>query len=261
MCKDCGCQDALRDKLGHHHHHHHHGDHDSDQNDNHYHGHSKTLTVEQHVLQKNDDIAHRNWHWLDDHGVMTLNMMSSPGAGKTALLAATLAELKNKLSIAVLVGDQQTDHDAMRLRTDGVKVKQINTHSSCHLDATMIQKELGQSVTGDEDLLIIENVGNLVCPAAFDLGEKQKIALLSVTEGEDKPAKYPVLFHDADIILITKIDLVPHLEWRREMAIKYIRQVNSNASILELSATTGEGMQAWYDYLLQLVATTRENAA
>lgn len=262
MCKDCGCQDALHDKLAHHHHHHHH-DHHGDHTHSHDHsaGGSRTLTVEQNVLQKNDDIAHSNWHWLDDHKVVTLNMMSSPGAGKTALLEATLERLKERIEISVLVGDQQTDNDARRLQTQGVKVKQINTHSSCHLDAAMIQKELGGFVSGSEDLLIIENVGNLVCPAAFDLGEKQKVALLCVTEGEDKPAKYPVLFHDADIILISKTDLVPHLDWSREKAIQYIRQVNAEAEIIELSARTGAGMDSWCDYLLRIAAPATKSAA
>jgi hydrogenase nickel incorporation protein HypB len=259
MCRDCGCQDALKDKLAHHHHHDH--DHSHGHHHDHIEGESKTLTVEQNVLRKNDDIAHRNWHWLDDHGVMTLNIMSSPGAGKTALLEATLKELKDRITIAVLVGDQQTDNDAKRLQVNGVQVKQINTHSSCHLDAAMIQKELGGFVSGDEDLLIIENVGNLVCPAAFELGEKQKVAVLSVTEGEDKPAKYPVLFHDADLILVSKIDLVPHLDWDRDAALQYIRQVNAKANIIELSAKTGEGMDGWCDYLIGLGAESNKSVA
>jgi hydrogenase nickel incorporation protein HypB len=256
MCKDCGCQDALKGKSMHHHHHH-----DHDHTHTHAKDGSRTLTLEQNVLQKNDDIAHRNWHWLDDHCVMALNIMSSPGAGKTALLEATLAKLKDRLKIAVLVGDQQTDNDARRLQTEGVQVKQINTYSSCHLDAAMIQKELGSFVNGDEDLLIIENVGNLVCPAAFDLGEKQKVALLSVTEGEDKPVKYPVLFHDADVILISKIDLIPHLDWDRQATLNYIRQVNTKAEVIELSAKTGEGMDTWCDYLLQVKAVAAKSAA
>ncbi|MBN1378790.1 MAG: hydrogenase nickel incorporation protein HypB [Gammaproteobacteria bacterium] len=260
MCKDCGCQDALKGKLAHHQHHQHHHDHSHGHDHAHIEADSKTLTIEQNVLQKNDDIAHHNWHWLDDHRVITLNMMSSPGAGKTALLEATLTRLKDRIKISILVGDQQTDHDAKRLQAKGVHVKQINTYSSCHLDAAMIQKELGGFVSGHEDLLIIENVGNLVCPAAFDLGEKQKIALLSVTEGEDKPAKYPVLFHDADVIVITKVDLVPHLDWDRQAAIKYIRQVNSKADVIELSAKTGAGMDSWCDYLLRMQTLTEKSA-
>lgn len=249
MCRDCGCQSALEDKLAHVHGHHHGHTHSHDHSHDHTDTHSKTLSIEQNVLRKNDDIAHRNWHWLDDRQIMTLNLMSSPGAGKTTLLQTTIADLKDKMNIAILVGDQQTDHDARRLESEGARVKQINTHSSCHLDAAMIEKELGQFVNGEEDLLIIENVGNLVCPAAFDLGEKQKVALLSVTEGEDKPAKYPVLFHDADIILITKTDLVPHLDWDRDAALNYIREINPKAEIVELSAKTGEGMEQWYHYL------------
>ncbi len=255
MCKDCGCQDALKTKLDHHHHHQH------DHSHQHSHADAKTLTVEQSVLHKNDVIAHQNWHWLDDQGVMAVNIMSSPGAGKTALLETTLTKLKAKLNISVLVGDQQTDNDARRLQTAGVQVKQINTYSSCHLDANMIQKELGDFISGNEDLLLIENVGNLVCPAAFDLGEKHKVAILCVTEGEDKPSKYPVLFHDADIILITKVDLIPHLDWDREVAYKAIRQVNSNAKVIELSAKSGAGVDDWCDALLGLGSKTKQDVA
>ena len=178
-----------------------------------------------------------------------VNLISSPGSGKTALLERTMVDIGKELNCSVLVGDQQTDNDAARLLDSGAKVKQINTYSSCHLDAVMVKKELGTFVTGDEDLLIIENIGNLVCPAAFDLGEDEKIALLSTTEGEDKPIKYPVLFNRATTVVITKMDLEPYLDWSLDKTKKYIRQVNPKAKIICLSSKTCEGMDQWYEYL------------
>ncbi len=242
MCEDCGCHEgnekAYFDKEKHSHDHAH----------DHQH---KTVDLELSVLAKNDHIAHHNWHWLDDNHVTAVNMMSSPGSGKTYLLEKTLAALKGKLNVTVLVGDQQTNNDAERLMGKGGNVKQINTVSSCHLDAAMIEKELGSFVDGSEDLLIIENVGNLVCPAAFKLGEKHRVALLSTTEGEDKTIKYPVLFHSADVILITKTDLIPHLEWNLDKALQYLKQVNPKAKVIQVSAKNGEGMSEWIDYLMQ----------
>lgn len=174
-----------------------------------------------------------------------VNIISSPGSGKTALLERTLETLRGKVSCAVIVGDQQTDNDARRLTGRGAPVRQIETRSSCHLNAEQIERFL-PTVAGDgATLLFVENVGNLVCPAAFDLGEACKIALLSVTEGEDKPLKYPVLFHDAPLVVITKIDLVPHLDWDRARCHAAIRAVRPDARIVEVSAKTGEGMEAW----------------
>jgi hydrogenase nickel incorporation protein HypB len=175
--------------------------------------------------------------------------MSSPGSGKTTLLEKTLGRLPAGLRPAVLVGDQETDLDAQRLRGTGGRVKQINTYSSCHLDAAMIARELAAHEEDPVNMLLIENVGNLVCPAAFDLGEHVRVAVLSVTEGEDKPVKYPVLFNNADAVVITKIDLVPHLDWDRDACHSYIRKSGSRARIIELSARTGEGMDAWIRYL------------
>lgn len=237
MCEDCGCHDANQEYFHKH-------DHD--------HTHSKVVEIEQNVLQKNNEIAHSNHHWFHDHNMKVVNLISSPGSGKTTLLEKTLETINNKKKIAILVGDQQTDHDAMRLLDKGGNVKQINTYSSCHLDASMIQKELGHFINGEEDLLLIENIGNLVCPAAFDLGENQKIALLSTTEGEDKPIKYPVLFHNAKLVVITKTDLIPHLDWSMEKTKQYIKQVNPKATVIAVSAKTGEGMDSFCDYLLSL---------
>lgn len=240
MCRDCGCEEGNAK-------HHYHGngrDHEVQTR--------KTLDLEHSIMHKNDAIAHENWHFFDDHGITCVNLMSSPGAGKTFLLEKTLQALSHKLSVAVLVGDQQTDYDALRLENKGGKVKQINTHASCHLDAAMIQRELGCFVDGSEDLLIIENVGNLVCPAAFNLGSRKKIALLSIPEGEDKPVKYPTLFHDADLILMTKIDLANVLDWNRKRAHDFVRQVNQKAEIFDISAKTGEGLNSWLEYLVQI---------
>ncbi len=248
MCKDCGCGDAN------HAHGHRHVDtegreywhtHEHDQE----HEHGRTIVVEKDVLSRNDAIARDNRQWLDARRITAFNLMSSPGAGKTALLEKTLAMLPHGLHPAVLVGDQETDLDARRLRAAGERVKQINTYSSCHLDAAMIARELGTFVDEHANLLLIENVGNLVCPASFDLGEHVRVAVLSVTEGEDKPVKYPVLFSSADAVVITKTDLIPHLDWNREQCHACIRKSGSRARIIELSARTGEGMDAWIRYL------------
>ena len=236
MCEDCGCEQGNRHYFDHH---------------THAHGEvqKKILVIEQNILQKNNHIAGQNKQWLAKHSMKAVNLISSPGSGKTALLERTMVDIGKELNCSVLVGDQQTDNDAARLLDSGAKVKQINTYSSCHLDAVMVKKELGTFVTGDEDLLIIENIGNLVCPAAFDLGEDEKIALLSTTEGEDKPIKYPVLFNRATTVVITKMDLEPYLDWSLDKTKKYIRQVNPKAKIICLSSKTGEGMDQWYEYL------------
>ncbi len=243
MCKDCGCKEANRHSLIQM------GVKVTKEN---YELPIKTIQLTKSILAKNDEIAMANRNWLKKNNISSVNIMSSPGAGKTFLLEKTLAELSKKKKIAVLVGDQQTDQDYLRLKDHGARAKQINTVSACHLDASMIQKELGTFVNEDDNLLIIENVGNLVCPAAFDLGEGKKIAMLSVTEGEDKPIKYPVLFHNADLVLISKIDLIPYLDWDLNKAYKYIRQINSHVKIIEVSGKTGVGLKEWYDFLLEL---------
>jgi hydrogenase nickel incorporation protein HypB len=235
MCEDCGCQQANKEHF-----HEEHSDH------------SRVVDIETNVLHKNNHIAHHNRHWFEDHKVKVLNLMSSPGTGKTTLLEKTLEKLGTGKKVTLLVGDQKTDHDAERLLGAGGNVKQINTYSSCHLDAQMISNELGGFVSGEEDILIVENIGNLVCPAAFDLGEDQKVALLSTTEGEDKPVKYPVLFNKADLVIITKMDLMPHLDWDLTKTQNYIKQVNPKARIICLSAKSGEGMEEWLEYIRNL---------
>jgi hydrogenase nickel incorporation protein HypB len=202
------------------------------------------------LMQTNDDIAQANRLWLYNHNIKAYNIISSPGSGKTYLLEKTLAALKSDLSLAVLVGDQCTQNDALRLQKTGVPVKQINTISTCHLDARMIAQELNIFVHDlAPRILLIENVGNLVCPAAFDLGETAKIAILSTTEGEDKPQKYPLLFREAAAVVITKMDLVPHLDWNLAQTIENIRRLNSHAPIFTVSAKTGEGMTAWLHFV------------
>lgn len=236
MCKDCGCQEG---------------------NKRMYFGvlkpEPKKISLEKNVLAKNDQFAESNRAWFKEHNIKTINMMSSPGAGKTFLLEKTLEIFPAIKKVTIITGDQEESYDADRLKDKGATVKQLNTYSSCHLDAQMISKELGESVKPDTNLLIIENVGNLVCPAAFDLGENIKVALLSTTEGEDKPSKYPVLFHTASIIIITKVDLIPHLDWSLEKCLSHIRKVNGNAPVLLLSAKTGEGMNEWINALNNLL--------
>lgn len=265
MCIDCGCGDAVNThdhKHAHDHSHEHRHErghshrgpdgrqywhtHDNDQPE---HEHGRKIRVEQDVLSKNNGIAIENRQWFDRKHITALNLMSSPGAGKTTLLEKTLERLPKDCTVAVLVGDQETDLDAQRLQGRGSLVKQINTYRSCHLDAAMISRELEAYAHANINILLIENIGNLVCPASFDLGEHVRVAVLSVTEGEDKPVKYPVLFNNADVVLITKTDLIPHLDWDRELCHSYIRKSGSRARIIELSARTGEGIDEWLYYL------------
>jgi hydrogenase nickel incorporation protein HypB len=202
----------------------------------------------------NEDQAQKNRLWFYHHGINVFNLISSPGSGKTLLLEKTLLKLKEQIRLAVIVGDQWTQNDAERIQKTAVPVKQINTHSVCHLDAVMIANQLNHFVHDLEPkILFIENVGNLVCPAAFDLGETAKVALISTTEGEDKPQKYPLLFRDASVILITKIDLLPYLDWDLNLAFENIKRLNSRAPIFCLSAKTGEGLSKWTDWLLASV--------
>ncbi|MEO5371762.1 MAG: hydrogenase nickel incorporation protein HypB [Magnetococcus sp. DMHC-1] len=199
-------------------------------------------------------MAEANRRWFVSRNIMAINLISSPGAGKTLLLERTLEYLQGRIPCAVIVGDLQTDRDARRLQGKGAPVHQIETINSCHLDAGQVGRLLPRVVPEGTRLLIIENVGNLVCPAAFDLGEHLKIALLSVTEGEDKPLKYPTLFHQAPVVVITKVDLVPHLTWDMSLCVNNIRQVRPDAKIMALSARDGNGMDAWLHFLEQSVA-------
>jgi hydrogenase nickel incorporation protein HypB len=207
------------------------------------------VQIEEDILGKNNEYAAANRRWFGEHGVLALNLVSSPGSGKTTLLARTVNALQAELALSVIEGDQQTANDAERIRETGVKALQINTGKGCHLDGHMVGHALETLQPDDGSVVFIENVGNLVCPAAFDLGEAHKVVILSVTEGEDKPIKYPDMFHAADLVLLNKIDLLPYLEFDVDRCIEYARRVNPGIRVLQVSATTGAGMDGWYQWL------------
>ena len=207
------------------------------------------VQIEEDILGKNNEYAAANRRWFGEHGVLALNLVSSPGSGKTTLLARTIDALQAELALSVIEGDQQTANDAERIRETGVKALQINTGKGCHLDGHMVGHALETLQPDDGSVVFIENVGNLVCPAAFDLGEAHKVAILSVTEGEDKPVKYPDMFHAADLVLLNKIDLLPYLEFDVDRCIEYARRVNPGIRVLQVSATTGAGMDGWYQWV------------
>jgi hydrogenase nickel incorporation protein HypB len=211
---------------------------------------SRMVQIEQDILSKNNAYAQANRTWFDAHGIFALNLVSSPGSGKTTLLVKTIGQLKDQVTMNVVEGDQQTSNDAERIRATGVTALQINTGKGCHLDGYMVGQAMERLEPADESLFLIENVGNLVCPAAFDLGEHHKVAILSVTEGEDKPLKYPDMFKAADVMLLNKCDLLPHLEFDAKLAEANARRVNPKLVIFRVSATTGEGMEAWVRWIL-----------
>ena len=273
MCTTCGCP-STDHKHDHQHDHDHEHNHDHDHDNHHTHdgehhhshghhghhgkhsqshdvGHGKrtTIAIEEDILGKNNRLAGFNRALFKDKGIFVLNLVSSPGSGKTTLLERTLRDLSHKLRCAVIEGDQQTDNDARRIAATGVPVRQINTGAGCHLDAHMIMHGTDGFDMDNLDLLLIENVGNLVCPAAFDLGEHHKVAVLSVTEGEDKPLKYPQMFHNSTVMLLNKTDLLPHLDFDVEKCKEYARRVNPDILIFEVSARNGNGMEAWYQWL------------
>ena len=210
---------------------------------------SRRVQIEQDILAKNDAYARENRAFLAGRRVFALNLVSSPGSGKTTLLVKTIAALQGRKSVAVIEGDQQTSQDAERIRATGAPAVQINTGKGCHLDAHMVGHAIRQLDPADKSLLMIENVGNLVCPAAFDLGEAHKVVVLSVTEGEDKPIKYPDMFRAARLMLLNKCDLLPHLDFDVDAAIAYARRVNPDIEVLRVSAKSGEGMDGWLDWI------------
>lgn len=212
---------------------------------------ARMVQIEQDILGKNNQYAQQNRQYFASKAILALNLVSSPGSGKTTLLTETLQRLHGKLPLAVIEGDQQTNHDAERIRATGVPALQINTGKGCHLDAHMVGHALESLSLANGGLLFIENVGNLVCPAAFDLGEAHKVVILSVTEGEDKPLKYPDMFHAADIMLLNKVDLLPYLKFDVQQCEDYARRVNPNIKILHVSASSGEGMETWLAWLMQ----------
>ena len=210
---------------------------------------ARMVQIEQDILGKNDGYANTNRQRFDEQGIFALNLVSSPGSGKTTLLTRTLTDLKDEFPLAVIEGDQETSNDAERIRATGARAIQINTGKGCHLDAHQVGHAMETLDAEPGSLLFIENVGNLVCPAAFDLGEAHKVAILSITEGEDKPIKYPDMFFAADLMLLNKIDLLPHLTFDVDRCIEMARRVNPRLQVLQVSATTGEGMDSWYDWL------------
>ncbi len=286
MCTVCGCGEGEGARLEgdsheqHHHDHghqhgHDHGHHHHDHGDLHF-GHGparahapglsqeRMVAIEQDILSENDRYAVANRAAFAARGQFVLNLVSSPGSGKTTLLTRTLEVLNGEMPLAVVEGDQQTSNDADRIRATGAPAVQINTGKGCHLDAHMVGHAVERFADLTGGLVLIENVGNLVCPAAFDLGEHHKVAILSVTEGEDKPLKYPDMFHAADLLLLNKVDLLPHLDFDVERCIDYARRVRPASEVLQVSARDGSGMQPWLDWLragLARVAATPASEA
>ena len=264
MCGTCGCADGAAttitnlqtgatshvDAHDHPHEHDHH----------HSHSHTGVIDLERAVFAKNDLLAARNRAWFAGREILALNFVSSPGSGKTSLLERTIRDLKDDMPLFVIEGDQATANDGARIRAAGAPAVQINTGAGCHLEADMVARGLEQLRPGFGSLVLIENVGNLVCPALFDLGERAKIVVLSVTEGEDKPLKYPHMFRAADVMILNKTDLLPHLEFDVNLVVANARQVNPDIEVLQLSARTGEGLEAWYGWLRRAAETAR-NAA
>lgn len=210
---------------------------------------ARMVKIERDILSKNDSYAQENRGYLAEHGIFALNLVSSPGSGKTTLLVKSISALNNSVPLAVIEGDQQTDNDAARIRATGAPALQINTGKGCHLDAYMVGRAMQQLGLQDDSLLLIENVGNLVCPASFDLGEAHKVAILSVTEGEDKPLKYPDMFRASDLMLLNKCDLLPHLTFDADLAVANARRVNPDIQVIRISATSGEGMGEWLEWI------------
>ena len=287
MCSVCGCSDGetrIEGKAvshshdhkhehghehghdhhhghGHDHHHHDHGDHHHHDDGTHHYGQgeagvavagmsqNRLVQIEMDILAKNNAYANGNRAHFEDHGILALNLVSSPGSGKTTLLCKTIEMLKDRFPIAVIEGDQQTAADADRIRATGAPAIQINTGKGCHLEASMVHDAIRELKPPTNSVVLIENVGNLVCPAAFDLGEYAKVAVLSVTEGEDKPLKYPDMFAAAGLVIFNKTDLLPHLDFDMDAALANARKINPGVKILKVSARTGEGMAAWLAWI------------
>ena len=257
MCDTCGCGQGEPKilKPGEDHAHDHHHDHDHThthghhQDHSHDHSHGRKIEVEQDILGKNNLLAERNRGFFEAKHILALNLVSSPGSGKTSLLERTIKEKGRELNFFIIEGDQQTMNDANRIAESGAPVVQINTGEGCHLDADMIHKAVKKLEPADRSVLMIENVGNLVCPAMFDLGESSRVVIMSTTEGEDKPLKYPYMFRSSNLCIINKTDLLPYLDFDLSKAREYARQINPDLQFIELSVKNGEGMDQWYRWL------------
>jgi hydrogenase nickel incorporation protein HypB len=239
MCATCGCSSADPHASDDHDHAHPHE----------HHEHPRVVSLEADVLAKNDRMAHRNRTWLESRGVLALNFVSSPGAGKTTLIEKTIGNLRGEMDVAVIEGDQATSLDADRIRRTGARAVQVNTGTGCHLDAAMVNHALPALELRRGSLLVIENVGNLVCPALFDLGERAKVVVTSVTEGEDKPLKYPHMFRASELVLMNKMDLAGHVGFDRRRFDHGLTEVNPRARVIAVSAARGDGMGEWADWL------------
>ena len=279
MCTTCGCSDSANPKViplrvensgvpgptqGDHvhshedHHDHHHEHHHTHDHPDPPHEHGKVVSLEQALLAKNDLLAERNRGWFLGKNILALNLVSSPGSGKTTLLERMILDLRDHLDISVIEGDQETLHDAERIRKTGCPVVQINTGAGCHLEADMLARGLEELHPPSDSLLLIENVGNLVCPALFDLGEHAKVVILSVTEGEDKPLKYPHMFKNSRLMILNKIDLLPYLNFDVPQCVKFAKMVNPDIQILQVSAVTGEGLLQWYDWVRSQIRSSEQ---
>jgi hydrogenase nickel incorporation protein HypB len=221
----------------------------------------KTIQLEQELLAKNSQLAERNRGWLAGRNILALNLVSSPGAGKTTLLERTIRDLGRDLAISVIEGDQETARDAERIRSAGCRVVQINTGTGCHLDATMLARALQQLDPPMGSVVFIENVGNLVCPALFDLGERAKVVIASVTEGEDKPIKYPHMFRASELMLLNKVDLLPYVQFDVDRCVDYAREVHPGLRVMPVSATRGDGLDKWYGWLREEAARRHQLSA
>jgi hydrogenase nickel incorporation protein HypB len=278
MCGHCGCGDdaattvlnlqtgkqTVPERGGHSHHHVHEHGHDHPHRHEHLHedaaGHRHVVELETRVLAKNDAIAEKNRAWFKGREILALNLVSAPGAGKTALLERTIRDLKDEVRLFVVEGDQATAMDGERIRTAGAAAVQVNTGSGCHLEADMVARGLQELKPTPGSVVMIENVGNLVCPALFDLGEQAKVVILSVAEGDDKPLKYPHMFRAAQMMILSKMDLAPHVDFDPERAIANALRINPSISTLRLSARTGEGLDLWYGWLRDELARVHDRA-
>lgn len=253
MCTTCGCDSGSHSTfhlLDHEHSHDHSHPHSHSPQPEHVHAPQKTIIdVEKDILHQNNLLAQRNRGYFEAKNILALNLVSSPGSGKTSLLERTLNDLKGEFDFAVIEGDQQTTNDADRIYATGTKVTQINTGKGCHLDSHMILHTLQGLKPKDNSILFIENVGNLVCPAMFDLGEKERVVIISVTEGDDKPLKYPDMFHSSTLCIVNKTDLLPYVPFDMDKLKANAKKINHHLNIIEVSCTSGEGLPLWYEWL------------